>query len=247
MSARAIRVISFDLDNTLWDVEPTLVRAEQAQYDWLLQNRPRLTSHFSPEQMRDFRFEFHQRHPELTHQISSVRREALFELLLQCGYDEASARTGADEAFACFLEIRHQVEPYEEALDILEYLSRDYTLGALSNGNADIFKTDIGDHFDFAYSAEQLDASKPLPDMFHACLERTGATSAQVVHVGDNPEHDVRGAQLVGMHTVWMNSGGWRWPGHRQPADEQITSLKELPQAIASIEARLAPGRNKTV
>ena len=31
----AISVITFDLDNTLWDVEPALLRAEQAQRDWL--------------------------------------------------------------------------------------------------------------------------------------------------------------------------------------------------------------------
>lgn len=240
MAGRAIRVITFDLDNTLWDIEPTLLRAEQVQYDWLAQNRPQLTGRYSPEQLRDYRFEFHRQHPEFTHQISALRREALYELQLQCQYGEADARRGADEAFARFLQVRHQVEPYEEALDILERLAQHYTLGALTNGNADIFKTDIGDHFDFAFSAEQLDAGKPLPDMFHACLQKTSAASHQVVHVGDNPEHDVKGAQQVGMHTVWMNSGGWRWPGHRAPADEQITTLAELPVAIERIEARAA-------
>ena len=35
-----IAVITFDLDNTLWDVEPALIRAEQAQQDWLLRHRP---------------------------------------------------------------------------------------------------------------------------------------------------------------------------------------------------------------
>ena len=35
-----ISVITFDLDNTLWDVEPALIKAEQAQQDWLLQHRP---------------------------------------------------------------------------------------------------------------------------------------------------------------------------------------------------------------
>ena len=98
----------------------------------------------------------------------------------------------------------------------------------------------IGDYFDFAYSAEQLDASKPMPDMFHAALAETGAASHQVVHVGDNPSHDVAGAKQVGMRTVWMNSGDWRWPGG-EPADEQITNLAELPAAIAAIEARSGP------
>ena len=33
-------MITFDLDNTLWDVEPALLRAEQAQQDWLRRHRP---------------------------------------------------------------------------------------------------------------------------------------------------------------------------------------------------------------
>lgn len=240
MPPRLIKVITFDLDNTLWDVDTTLVRAEQMLYQWLVDNRPELTRRFSPEQLRDYRFEFHQQHPELTHQISELRRQLLYQLQLQCGYNETMARSGADQAFEVFLQIRHQVEPYEQALEVLELLACNYTLGALTNGNADVFKTDIGDHFDFAFSAEQLNAGKPLPDLFHACMEKTGAASHEVVHVGDNPEHDVKGAQLVGMHTVWMNSGGWRWPSHRRPADEQITDLTALPQAIGRIEAGIA-------
>ena len=31
-----IEVITFDLDNTLWDVEPALIKAEDAQREWLL-------------------------------------------------------------------------------------------------------------------------------------------------------------------------------------------------------------------
>ena len=35
-----ISVITFDLDNTLWDVEPALLRAEEAQRQWLSTHRP---------------------------------------------------------------------------------------------------------------------------------------------------------------------------------------------------------------
>lgn len=239
MSDAFIKLITFDLDNTLWDVEPALLAAEQAQHEWLQQHRPNVTEQFDAEAMRNLRFEFHQRNPQLTHQISQVRIQALEELQLQCGYTSVDAKQGAEAAFAVFLELRHAVRPYEEALEVLQTLSARYQIGALTNGNADIFKLDIGDHFDFSFSAEQFDASKPLPDLFHASMEHAGVRADQVVHVGDNPEHDVRGAQAVGMHTVWMNSGDWRWPEHRQPADADIKSLLQLPAAIARIESRL--------
>jgi len=238
MSRRPIRVVTFDLDNTLWDVEPALHRAERAQNDWLRHNRPRVFEHFDEDGLREFRVRIHRRHAELAHQISKIRVRALLELQLHAGYSEPLSRAGARAAFEAFLAERHKVEPYERALEVLESLAREFTLGALSNGNADIFKLDIGEYFDFAFSAEQMDAGKPLPDLFQAAMRTSGAAGHEIVHVGDNPEHDVLGAQRAGMFTVWMNSGGWRWPRHRKPADEDITSLDQLPAALGRIAVR---------
>ena len=72
--------------------------------------------------------------------------------------------------------------------------------------------------------------------MFHAALEQSGAAPDQIVHVGDNPEHDIQGAREVGMRTVWMNSQGEEWPGGER-ADREIDNLLQLPAAIASIVA----------
>ena len=125
---------------------------------------------------------------------------------------------------------------------VLEHLARQYTLGALTNGNADIYKTDAAEYFDFAFLAEDIGASKPHPDMFHAALERAGVEPEQIVHVGDNPEHDIQGARAVGMHTVWMNSQGEEWPGgHR--ADLEIDNLRQLPGAITSLLSDLVGSR----
>jgi 2-haloalkanoic acid dehalogenase type II len=239
MSVRRIKVVTFDLDNTLWDVEPALVRAEKAQYLWLQEHRPRVTHRFSPLQMREYRMHYYKQHPHLAHQISEIRIESMKAMLLECGYDPDMASEGAAAAFETFLSLRHQVQPYEQALPVLQELAEHYVLGALTNGNADIFQLEIGDYFDFSFSAEQVDASKPLPDMFHAALNESGAKSREVIHVGDNPQHDIAGAREVGMYTVWMNSGNWRWPGG-EPADEQIGNLAELPEAIRSIERKAA-------
>jgi putative hydrolase of the HAD superfamily len=232
-----IRVITFDLDNTLWDVEPVLLRAEEAQYRWLEEHRDKVTRQFSAKELRHLRMRTWELHPELHHHISDLRRQALYEVQLHCGYPENTAREGAEQAFEAFLHIRHQVEPYERALEVLETLSERFTLGALTNGNADIFKVDIGEYFDFAFSAESVGASKPMPDMFHASMKQTGASGHQMVHVGDHPEHDIAGARAVGMHTVWMNYAGAEWNGD-EPADEEVRRLDELPDAIARIDRR---------
>ena len=237
MAERAIKVVTFDLDNTLWDVEPVLLRAEQAQYRWLEEHRPRVTREFDVDGLRRLRMRTFELHPELAHHISELRRRALYDVQIHCGYSDTLARAGAEEAFDEFLVVRHQVEPYERALEVLEELAKSYTLGALTNGNADIFKIDIGVCFDFAFSAEQLGASKPLPDLFHAGMRETAAAGQEMVHVGDNPEHDVHGARQVGMYTVWMNMAGYSWTAG-DPADEEVRSLEELPSAIARIDRR---------
>ena len=232
-----IKVITFDLDDTLWDVRPTLLRAEDAMYQWLEEHRERVTTEFDTHGLRKMRMRTFELHPELHHHISDLRRQALYDVQLHCGYSEETARLGAEEAFDAFLRIRHQVEPFERAVEVLEELAQRYTIGALSNGNADIFKVDIGEYFDFAYSAESVGASKPAPDMFHASMRETGAAANEIVHVGDNPEHDVAGAQAVGMYTVWVNYKGADWD-LGAPADEEISSLDTLPEAVARIEAR---------
>jgi len=240
-----IKVVTFDLDNTLWDVDPALLRAEAAQREWLLQHRPGAMEHYDHDGLWDFKKQVWKRHPELLHNVSAMRQQMLLELQLAAGYAEPEARAGAEQAFAVFLEQRHSVELYEEALGVLEELARDFTLGALTNGNADIYKTDAGEYFDFAFLAEQFGASKPAPDMFQAAMHQSGAAASEIIHVGDNPEHDVQGALAVGMYTVWVNTPGKDWPGGER-AHREINNLSALPEAIADIVAEKASGRPVT-
>ncbi len=229
-----IRVITFDLDNTLWDVEPALLRAEEAQRQWLLEHRPGTIESYDHQRLWEFKQSVWKAHPGLLHDVSAMRRQILLELQRQAGYSEADARSGAEGAFAVFLEQRQQVELYAGALEVLQQLAQHYTLGALTNGNADVFKTDAAEYFDFAYLAEQVGASKPAPDMFLAAMQTCGVAAQEMVHVGDNPEHDVAGARAMGMYTVWINSQDSEWPGGER-ADREIVQLGELPAAIESL------------
>ncbi len=231
-----IAVITFDLDNTLWDVEPALLRAEQAQRDWLLQHRPGSIEHHDHDSLWEFKKRVWKRHPELVHHVSQMRIRMLYELQWAAGYCDADCERGATAAFAAFLEERHKVELYEEALEVLRELAGQYRLGALTNGNADIYKTDAGEYFDFAFLAEEIGASKPAPDMFQAALAQTGVEPRQIVHVGDNPEHDILGASRVGMRTVWVNLRGAAWDQQDLLPDAEVRTLRSLPEAIRNID-----------
>lgn len=232
----AITVITFDLDNTLWDVEPVLLKAEQVQQQWLLQHRPGAADAFDHDALFEFKKSVWKRHPQLSHHVSQMRIQMLYELQLAAGYSEEESLSGAQQAFDIFLQERRKVVLYEEALGVLERLANHFTLGALTNGNADIYRTDAAEYFDFAFLAEDIGASKPHPDMFHAALKQTGVEAGNIIHVGDDPDHDVRGARDVGMRTIWVNTQRKAWPGG-QPADREVVNLGELPDAIDSINA----------
>ncbi len=230
----AISVITFDLDNTLWDVEPVLLRAEAAQHKWLVRHRPGAVEAFDHAALFEFKKSVWKRHPQLLHHVSQMRIQTLYELQVAAGYADDEARSGAQQAFEVFLLERQKVVLYEEALGVLELLAERYTLGALTNGNADIYKTDAAEYFDFAFLAEDIGVSKPHPDMFQAALKQAGVPAASIVHVGDDPDHDIRGAREMGMHTIWMNTHHKVWPGGER-ADSEITNLQQLPAAIDSI------------
>lgn len=240
-----IKVITFDLDNTLWDVEPALRRAEEAQRQWLHRHRPGAAEALTSDALKTLRKRLMDQHPEFAYNVSALRQRFLYELQRAAGFDEQAAATGAAQAFAVFLEERQKVELYADALEVLAALARRFRLGALTNGNADVFKTAAGEYFDFAYRAEDVGASKPAPPMFHAALTTSKTQAWEVVHVGDNPEHDILGARRAGIHAIWVNADALPWAhgdnNHHAPQGT-ISSISELPWAITQLERALETG-----
>lgn len=224
-----VRALTFDLDDTLWETWPTIERAERRLHDWLTERYPAITERYDTVQLRELRTRVRAERPEIAHNLSLLRQEGLRLAALQVGI--AAGDFDAEAAFAVFHSARNDVLFFADAVPALERLTRRYTLGALSNGNADIHLVGIGHLFDFALSAADVGRPKPAPDMFHAALERLGAPDpGQVVHVGDDPETDIRGAAEAGLRTVWVNRGGADWAQFDQPCrpDAEVRTLSEL-------------------
>jgi len=225
MISSRIKVISFDLDDTLWDIDPVIVAADAAVQKWLQQHCPDVAERYTIEGLRKLRGQLLKTRADLQHQISRVRIETRAKELAKQGFD-------------VFLDHRHAVVLFEHVEESLAQLSEQYQLGVITNGNADINKLRIGHYFSFALAAEQLNASKPSPIPFRSMLELTGKTPSEVIHIGDHHEHDIEGAQQMGIHTIWVNLHGKQWPG-RTPANEEIGDYLELIPAIRRIEAEL--------
>ena len=225
-----IELVTFDLDDTLWDTAPVIVRAETVVGEWLAANAPKLgvieAVHFQALRERILGAQ-----PQLKHRISALRRRVLFHALHDAGYPQADAHTLADHAFEVFLEARHALEVFAQVEPTLSALARDYALGVVTNGNADVRRIGLGHHFKFVLCAEDIGIAKPDARLFHEALSRGGVAAHAAVHVGDHPGDDIAGAQQAGLRAVWFNPGGKSWDGDKRP-DAEIGCLSELAQVL---------------
>jgi FMN phosphatase YigB (HAD superfamily) len=129
-----IKAITFDLDDTLWDIWPVVERAEQLLHDWLAARYPRMAAQFTPLELRDLSAEVIAARPNMAHDRTWLRKAALNLAARRVGYREFDV----DSAFEVFFIARNAVEPFADVRPTLERLARRYTLASLSNGNADL-------------------------------------------------------------------------------------------------------------
>ncbi len=220
-----IKAITLDLDDTLWPVWPTIQRAEQALIDWLNQHAPATAALSSaPEVKQAVRTEINQRHAAQAHDLSFLRREAIREMLRRSG-DPSHL---AEPAFEVFFAARQRVELYDDALPALAFWSQRYPVVALSNGNADVHRVGIGQHFHASVSAQSLGVAKPDPRIFVAGAQAAGVAPHEVLHIGDDAHADCVGAMDAGMQVVWLNREGKDWPHPSHPAPVQVAELNAL-------------------
>jgi putative hydrolase of the HAD superfamily len=223
-----IRTITLDLDDTLWEIEPVIRRAEQHLHAWLDEHYPRITARFDLPGMMELRQQFGERHADRAHDLTFLRHCALLEMASLAGYAEFPV----DEAFAVFMEIRNDVELFPEARPALTALRKRYTLIAVTNGNADLRKIGVDDLFDDHISAAMAGAAKPDRSIFDAAVSAGGAGAHETVHVGDHPLNDVHGAREAGLHTAWVNRNGNAWPGGYAAPDVEVAHVGELDAAL---------------
>ena len=85
---------------------------------------------------------------------------------------------------------------------------------------------------EYATGLEAVVLGKPSPAYFAAALDALGAEPERTWLVGDDPESDIRGAQLFGMHTALVRTGKFRpdtLDGIDLVPDVVLSSVADLP------------------
>ena len=237
-----IRCITFDLDDTLWAVDPVINLANTSMFDWLEQFAPEFTRCYQLQDLAHLRKKVLDEQPGIAYSVTRIRMAQLKYGMKQAGYSDAMADDLSEQAFEVFLHARQQVEFFEHARQMLSELKQQgYKLGALTNGNADIHRVGLADLIDFQFKADDVGEMKPHPKMFQDMLEYCSLGPEQVIHIGDNPQHDIEGAAEAGLWTIWVNL-------KNEPsipaADKEVNCLSDI---VAKVEQLKEQASKKVV
>tara|TARA_B000000475_G_scaffold265153_1_gene253430 strand:- start:2165 stop:2869 length:705 start_codon:yes stop_codon:yes gene_type:complete len=206
-----IKLITFDLDDTFWDIGPVIIKAELETREWL-QEKVGDIQWGSLSDFLNYRKELIKENNSLEWDISLLRKEIYRRKLDEVVMDKIKRDSIINEAYQNFIDKRHEVTFYEGVFDAIKHLSKKYHLGVLTNGNADIFRFDIGKFFDFSISSLDVKSNKPAEPHFKKALENYKNISYnQILHVGDRQINDIYGAHILGINTLWFNNKNVKW------------------------------------
>lgn len=223
MNILPVKAVLFDLDDTLWAINPVISRAETILFEWLSTHAPEVAVRYTIDSMRARRLELMAADPRYRVDLWSLRHAVLCEAMLACGVNVAKA----EPAMAVFSEARNAVTPFEDVLPGLQRLGNKVALGSISNGFADLQAIGMARHFQVSVAAHRCGFAKPDPAIFNLACDELRVTPAEAVYVGDDLLLDVEASQKAGLRAVWMNRFGRTMPDHVRP-DAICSSLVEL-------------------
>jgi len=156
---------------------------------------------------------------------------AAYEVILTA--DEIAAATARYIA-----PIDARVVVYDDTLGTLDALRHHgLKIGLISNTmwpgefhRQEMARAGLLPYFDHILFSSDVGIWKPQPGIYQLCLEALDVSPAETVFVGDMPEHDIVGAQRVGMRGIYKRNDG-NLPGAVCP-DAEISHLAELPALI---------------
>jgi FMN phosphatase YigB (HAD superfamily) len=133
------------------------------------------------------------------------------------------------------------------AVAVRELAARGVSLGIVSNTGRTpglilrrvLERHGLLQHFVAISYSDEIGVRKPDAEIFRATLARAGVPPEEAVHIGDNPDADVVGAQGVGMRAAHYTAG-FRAPAVR--ADLVIPDLALLPSEVFRVASRGAGG-----
>ena len=137
------------------------------------------------------------------------------KLVAEVGGDEVEERLGDELRDAWreeYVEIKGEVAPLPGATELIRALVRaGYQVALASSGDPEfadeaLDDLEIRDDIAVLKTSEDVDGSKPEPDLIEVTLDALG--TGRAVLVGDTP-YDVESAERAGLKCIGLRSGGY--------------------------------------
>ena len=200
-SPRRFRAVTLDLDDTLYDNPPVIARAEDLFMEYLTGRFSALRS-FSWQQYGDIRSWLYELDPLLHCDVSLARLEIVRKALLIHGASESEAAEGAAEALSWFVKVRSDFRVPEKSIETVRKIAAGIPTAALTNGNVDYTVIGLRGIFRTVVRSGRDVPPKPHRAMFDEAARRLGVRTSEILHVGDDPVTDIRGAVNAGCLTA---------------------------------------------
>ena len=220
-----VKTLTFDGDDTLWDFRSgmeTALALTLKELRRIVQSAA--AQKLTIREMIDIR-DCVAKEMGDTVNLDEIRNAAFDKTLEHIG---APDRVVAGRLFSTYKDARlSETRPYADAPATLKRLKEHYRIGLISNGNSGPVLSRLPVAFDFAVFAQDCGFAKPDRRIFELALAAGDCVPAEVLHVGDSLEHDVLGANNIGICSVWLNRQESSNETHITP-DIELRSLTEL-------------------
>ncbi len=166
--------------------------------------------------------------------VPSYRSDAWTRGLRKIGIDDAALGKQLGERFPAERRARSFV--YPDTYSVLDALKGNYKLLLLTNGSPDLQQEKLNaepklkQYFDHIVISGDFGAGKPAKALFEHVMNLLDIDASEGMMVGDKLTTDIKGANGVGMPSVWINH-------HKTEAVEanptyEIAALGELLEVI---------------
>ena len=231
MNRILIKAVLFDIDNTLLSFSGYVKQAMREGFS-LYGLKPYAEDMFPV---------FEQVNNALWQQLE--QGEMTFEELMECRWNRIFEALGIDFDGPVFeeyfrKELFSSAVPEDGAADLLEYLSRKYTLCVASNGPYEqqmnrLRIANMSGYFTHSFISSRIGTQKPSRAFFDHCfrvLREDGfpeLTPEEVIIIGDSPSSDIAGGLAYGIRTCLYRKDAL--PGDEDHgADHVVGSLAEI-------------------
>jgi len=226
-----IKVVIFDLDNTLTDFMRMKESAVEAAVGAMVDAGLR----FPPEQIKDKIYEVYEREGI---EFQQVFDEALKELLGDTDFKILAAGiVGYRRAKEASLVLYPHVK-----VTLIELMKRGIRLAVVSDAPRKeawlrLCYLQLHHMFDFVSTFEDVGERKPSPVPFQRALEFFDVAPSEAIMVGDWPERDITGASKIGMRTVFARYGN-TFGSVDSGAHHDINDIYELVDVVDQLNGK---------